>query len=109
MKQHNFGDMRAPTRSVAIELAEHADEIAEWRNGLSERQRGRVIHPLSVTRRWRAATQANGKSATDLRRDALAGWRRFVSCVGMLPPDQSRLLWAAVAGEVAAAALMTSN
>jgi hypothetical protein len=87
MKSHNFGHMPAPTRSVAVELAEHADQITEWRNSLPERQRKHLIHPLSVTRRWRATTQPNGKSAQDLRRDALAGWRRFISCVQALPAD----------------------
>src|SRR5215813_14246153 len=31
-------------------------------------------------RRWRAATQHNGRSPQDYKRDAVAAWRRFVSC-----------------------------
>jgi len=58
MNEHGFSHMPSPTRSVAIELAEHAEAITAWRNGLPERQRRRLIHPLSCVRRWRAATQS---------------------------------------------------
>jgi hypothetical protein len=62
IKQHGFDKMPAATRSVAVELHEHAEAITSWRNGLPERQRKRLIHPLSVTRRWRASTaHGNGK------------------------------------------------
>jgi hypothetical protein len=109
--EHHFDKMPAPTRSVAIELAENAEAITIWRNGLSEKQRRRLVHPLSVTRRWRAATtpsdptdfkpRCTGKSETvsDLARDA---WRRFVSCVEALPPDQAAPLWQTVLSKVKA-------
>jgi hypothetical protein len=29
----------------------------------------------------------------DLKRDAVAAWRRFVSCVRSLPADQAAALW----------------
>jgi hypothetical protein len=74
---------------VAIELHENIAAITKWRDSVPERQRKRLIHPLRVTRRWRAATTHNGKSPTDLKRDAVAAWRRFVSCVEALPPDQA--------------------
>jgi len=59
IKRHGFDKMPAATRSVAVELLEHAEAITSWRDGLPERQRRRLIHPLSVTRRWRASTAAS--------------------------------------------------
>src|SRR5262245_1886786 len=92
------------TRSVAIELHENATAIEAWRATLPERQRKRLIRPLSNVRRWRAATHANGKCPEDLKREAAAAWRRFVSCVSALPSDQARPLWQAALAEVAAMA-----
>jgi hypothetical protein len=34
--------------------------------------------------------------------DAVAAWRRFVSCVELLPPDQAAPLWQVVSVEAAA-------
>jgi hypothetical protein len=97
---NGFDRMPKSTRSVAIELHENANAIETWRATLSERQRKRLVHPLSNVRRWRAATaQDNGKCATDLKRDAVAAWRQFVGCVELLPPDQARLLWQTVVAE----------
>jgi hypothetical protein len=94
VRQHGFDKMPASTRSVAIELHEHAEAIAAWRNTLTERQRKRLVHPLSVTRRWKASlTHGNGKCPADLRRDAVASWRRFCACVEALPADEARPLW----------------
>jgi len=51
-------------------------------------------------RRWpAAAAHDNGKCPQDLKREAAAAWRRFVSCVRALPPDQAAPLWQAVLGE----------
>jgi hypothetical protein len=91
---------RNSTRSVAIELHENANAIETWRATLPERQRKRLIHPLSNVRRWRAATHGNGKCPQDLKREAAAAWRRFVSCVRLLPPDQAVPLWQAVLAEL---------
>jgi hypothetical protein len=64
--KHGFERMAKSTRSVTIELAENIEAIEAWRNTLPERQRKRLVHPLSVTRRWRAATaQGNGKCPQD--------------------------------------------
>jgi hypothetical protein len=55
-----------------------------------------VFHPLSNVRRWRASLNhgnGNGKCPQDLKRDAMAAWRRFVSCVRSLPADQAAPLW----------------
>jgi hypothetical protein len=71
--------------------------------GHIEKQRRRLVHPLSNVRRWRASlNHGNGKCPQDLKRDAVAAWKRFVSCVELLPPDQARPLWQAVAAEAAA-------
>lgn len=94
IKRHHFDRMPPPTRSVAIELAENAEAVTAWRNSLPERQRRHLIHPLSVTRRWKASlTHGNGKCPQDLKREAAAAWRRFVSCVEGLPPEQAAPLW----------------
>jgi hypothetical protein len=94
MKQHGFDKMAKSVRSVAIELHENANAIEAWRATLPERQRKRLVHPLSNVRRWRAATaHDSGKCPQDLKRDTVAAWRRFVSCVGALPRDEALLLW----------------
>jgi hypothetical protein len=97
MHQHGFASLCPSARSHAVELAEHAAEITRWRDSLPERERRRLIHPMSVTRRWRAATSSSGgRPPAELRRDALAAWKRFCACADMLPPDQAVALWLAV-------------
>ena len=65
--------MAKSVRSVAIELHENAAAIEVWRATLPEKQRRRLVHPLSNVRRWRAATaHGNGKCPQDLKRDAVA-------------------------------------
>jgi hypothetical protein len=96
MKAQGFDRMPKSTRSVAIELHENANAIEAWRLTLPERQRKRLIHPLSNVRRWRASlNHGNSKCPADLKRDAVAAWRRFLSCVRSLPADQARPLWQA--------------
>jgi hypothetical protein len=103
IQAHHFDRIRPPTRSVAIELAEHADQITAWRDSLPTRQRKRLLHPLSVTRRWRAATgQDQAVRSRDLKWDAQAAWARFAACARALPPDLAQPLWQAVAAEAAA-------
>jgi hypothetical protein len=100
VRQHGFDKVPAATRSVAVELHEHAEQITQWRDGLPERQRKRLIHPLSVTRRWKAATaHCNGKCSQDLRRDAKAAWARFCACARALPADEAQPLWRLIAAE----------
>jgi hypothetical protein len=101
MTEDHFDRMPKSTRSVAIELAENEQAITGWRNGLPERQRQRLIHPLSAPLAGRHATQPSDKSPNDFKRtdrtqfisDAMAAWRRFVLSVEVLPPDQQRQLW----------------
>src|SRR5215469_16673813 len=74
--------MPKSTRSVAIELHENATAIEARRATLPERQRKRLVHPLSNVRRWRAATaHGNGRCPADLQRNALMHWRRFRACL----------------------------
>jgi hypothetical protein len=105
MKQHGFDAMAKSVRSVAVELYENCAQIEAWRASLPERQRKRLVHPLSNVRRWRASlNHGNGKCPQDFKRDAVAAWRRFVACVEMLPPDQAAPLWQAALAEVASMA-----
>jgi hypothetical protein len=60
-----------------------------------------VSHPLSNVRRWRASlNHGNGKCPQDLKRDAVAAWKRFVGCVEALPADQAATLWEIALPEV---------
>jgi hypothetical protein len=100
VRQHGFDQMPKSTRSVAILLHENAAAIEEWRATLSERQRRRLVHPLTNVRAWRASTvNGNGKCLQDLKREAMRAWRRFVSCACLLPPDQAAPLWQLVVAE----------
>jgi hypothetical protein len=103
MRSHGFDAMAKSVRSVAIELHENAKAIEAWRATLQERQRRRLVHPLSNVRRWRASlNHGNGKCPTDLKRDAMAAWRRFVSCIRSLPADEAAPLWQAALAEARA-------
>jgi hypothetical protein len=102
-KAHGFVGMQKSVRSVTLELHANIEAITAWRDSLPERQRKRLIHPLSNVRRWRATTSHNGKCPQDLKRDAVAAWKRFVSCVELLPPDQALPLWQAAQAQAAAA------
>ena len=101
MTEHQFHRMPKSTRSVAIELAENEQAIATWRDSL---QRLRLRDPLSITRRWRASQLPSDppdgvvsiettRSIATFKHDAMVAWRRFVSCVEALPPDQAAPLW----------------
>jgi hypothetical protein len=100
MKRHGFDAMAKSVRSVAIELHENAKAIEA--STLPERQRRRLVHPLSNVRRWQA-WQGNGygRCPADYRRDAMVGWRKFVGCVSMLPADEAAPLWRVVANAMA--------
>jgi hypothetical protein len=103
MKAHGFDTMAKSVRSVAIELHENAKAIEAWRATLPDRQRKRLIHPLSNVRRWRASLNHScDRCPTDLKRDAIAAFRRFVSCLELLPPDQAAPFWQAAQVQAAA-------
>jgi hypothetical protein len=102
--QNGFGVMKPQTRSWAIALFENAEQITAWRNGLPERQRKRLVNPQSVMKRWQATQQGNGyHGPQDWRCAAVAAWKKFLSSVSMLPPDQAAPLWATVKAAVDAA------
>jgi hypothetical protein len=98
VRQHGFDKMPAATRSVAVELNENAEAITAWRDTLPERQRKRLVHPLSVTRKWKAAVQAKEQAVTDTRK-ATAAWARFVAHVEALTPEQALPLWQVVSAK----------
>ena len=85
--------MAAATRSWALELHSNHDAISTWLSNLDNQKRKLLKHPQSIVVRWRAATQSNGKCPQDLRRDATAAWKKFVSCLEALPPDEAAPLW----------------
>jgi hypothetical protein len=92
LKQHHFDNMRPSVRSVAIELHENIAAIEPWRN--ADKGRRKLIHPLSVTRRWKlSVAHGEAKTPQDLKRDAVAAWRKFVACVEALPADKVAPLW----------------
>jgi hypothetical protein len=94
MKRHGFDKMAKSVRSVAVELHENANAIEAWRATLSDKQRRRLIHPLSNVRRWKATTgQYQALRSRDLKSEAQYAWRRFVSCVRSLPAGQAAPLW----------------
>lgn len=100
--RYGFAGMNKEARWAAVDLAENEKAITIWRDSLPERQRKKLIHPLSVTRRWRRATgQTKSKCADDLQRAAAVAWRRFVSCVEALPPEQATPLWEAMCAQAA--------
>jgi hypothetical protein len=102
VRQHGFERMPAATRSVAVELHENAEAITAWRDTLPERQRKRLVHPLSVTRRWKAATeQYEVQRSRDLKWDAQYAWRKFCACLQALPPDQAAPLLQVAQAELA--------
>jgi hypothetical protein len=91
---HGFASMRPSDRSYAVALHENLAAITAWRDGLPAHRRNRLIGAQANVKRWKAATvQRNAKCPQDLKQDAAAAWRRFVSCVRLLPPDQAAPLW----------------
>jgi hypothetical protein len=97
MKAFGFGDMPNTTRKYIVILTENAAAIEVWRAGLSQHERNRLGNAQHMVRRWQASLKTGrGKCLAYVRRDAIAGWRKFLSSVSMLPPDQAGPLWATV-------------
>jgi len=96
--RHGFDRMPKSVRSVALELNENIAAIEAWRSTLSHREQRRCVHPLSNVRRWRKATTPAPiapDTANDPVKAATAAWRRFVTSMELLPPDQAAPLWQA--------------
>jgi hypothetical protein len=91
---HGFGTMPHSDRSHAIALHENLAAITAWRDGLPEHKRKHLITAQANVKRWRASlNRGHDRCPADLRRDAMRAWRRFVSCVQALPPDEAMSLW----------------
>ena len=91
LKQHRLDDIEATSRSAALELHTHLAEIIEWRDGLPEKQRRRLRHPLSNVKAWRRAT---GQRATvDPMAQAAAAWARLLAILETLPASCAGRLW----------------
>jgi len=95
-----FATMPKSTRSVAIELVEHIDQIEAWRATLSDRERRRLIHPLSNVARWRKATAPD--KIADPQTAAAIAWRRCIALAERLPADQAAPFWRNVHEQAAA-------
>jgi hypothetical protein len=86
--------MPKQTRYWCLQLNDHLPAIEQWRTTLPERQRRKLINPVSVVRHWQRATgQLKSRCTDDMQRAAMIAWRRFVACVEALPPDQAAPVW----------------
>ena len=93
--ENGFGVMKPQTRSWAIALYENAEAITAWRDGLpAGRGRRPPINPQSCVKGWqRSQAHGNGHCSQDWKREAIAAWKKFVSCVAMLPPADQAAMW----------------
>jgi hypothetical protein len=95
--------MQHSDRSHAIALHEHLAAITAWRDGLPEYKRKHLITAQANVKRWRASLdRGNDKCPADLKRDAVAAWRRFCACLEALPADQAERILQTVQVEIAA-------
>jgi hypothetical protein len=99
--EHGFTAIRPSDRSHAVYLHENRVALTAWRDSLPEHRRRRLIGAQAVVKRWRKTTQPAEPKPADVEQ-ARAAWRRFVSCVEMLPPDQAAPLWQAAHAQAAA-------
>lgn len=91
--QYGFAGMHKSDRWAAVDLAENTEDIETWRTTLSEKDRRRLTHPLSNLRAWRRETGQTKTKCTDAAlKAAEIAWRRFISLVEALPPDQAKPL-----------------
>jgi hypothetical protein len=102
---HGFGGMPNTTRKRIVTLTENAAAIEAWRATLPQCERDRIGNAEHMIRRWQASLKnGHGKCLAYVRRDAIVGWRKFVSSIAMLPADQAAPLWAMVKAAANAAA-----
>ena len=94
IEAHRFEKMAPSVRSVAIDLHENVGAIEQWRSTLNEKDRRRLVHPLSNVRRWRQSLMQKPKP--DAVKAAEIAWRRFVACVEALPREQAASFWQSV-------------
>lgn len=101
METNGFRFMRPSDRSYAIVLHENIRSIEQWRSGLPEHRRRRLIGAQANVKAWRKTTQPAEPKPADLEQ-ARAAWRRFVSCVRVLPSEQAAPLLQTALSEIAA-------
>jgi hypothetical protein len=71
--------MTKEARWSAVDLVENLSAIEQWRSTLSEKDRRRLVHPLSNVRRWRRSLAP--KPEPDRAALAQAALDRFLACV----------------------------
>jgi hypothetical protein len=100
---HGFGTMPHSDRSHTIALHENLAAITAWRDGLPEHKRKHLNTAQAIVKRWRASLdRGTDKCPADLKRDAVAAWRRFCACLEALPADQAAQVWRTVSAEIVA-------
>jgi hypothetical protein len=90
--------MKPATRSWCLALHENLAAITRWRDSLpTGRGRRPPLNPQSCVKGWqRSQANGNGHAAHDWRREAIAAWRKFLSCVAALPPADQAAMWSMV-------------
>ena len=97
MQGFGFGSMPDTTRKYVVMLVDNAAAIEAWRAALPQRERDRIGNAQHMVRRWQASVKTDhGKPLAYVRRDAIAAWRKFLSCVAMLPPADQMAMWSMV-------------
>lgn len=87
LEVHGFDGMSPSVRSVAIELAENIEAIKTWRETLTEKERRRLVHPLSNVRRWRASQSDEARQRDSFVRARVAV-STLVRCMKNCDPEQ---------------------
>lgn len=103
--ERGFGGMSKADRWSACDLVENIDALEKWRASLPEKQRRRLINPLSNMRRWRKATQQT--KPVDRLKTVAATWARFKTLMEDLPPEDAAPLWQAAHDQADAALRIT--
>jgi hypothetical protein len=97
MQNYGFGNMSEATRKRIVTLTENAAAVEAWRAGLSPRERNRIGNAEHMVRRWQASLKTgHGKCLAFVRRDAIVAWRKFLTCVAMLPESEAQAMWSMV-------------
>jgi hypothetical protein len=100
IKRHGFDKMPAATRSVAVELHEHAEAITSSRDGCqSDKGDGSFTRYRSQDAGEPLSARQRQVPTQDLRRDAQQAWARFCACTKALPAVEAAPLWRLIAAE----------
>jgi hypothetical protein len=97
MQGFGFGNMPDWQRKHIVMLVDNQQAIEAWREALPQRERDRLNNAQHLFRRWQASFKTDhGKPLAYVKRDAITAWRKFVSCVAMLPDNEAQAMWAMV-------------